>query len=97
MKLPSQSPKPEELEWETGTYGLDELIVLRPTRSQNAATGTRRFDVLVACRAPAVAVPWFGIQDRVGPPGKTDLEANVHRNMGRWAVWQARRRRVADP
>jgi hypothetical protein len=46
----AQSPEPHELEWEPGTYGLDELIVLRPTRSPNIEPARKRFDVLVASR-----------------------------------------------
>ena len=34
-KLPSETPEPHELTWEAGVYGLDQLIVLRPSRSPN--------------------------------------------------------------
>jgi len=42
----------EAMKWEPGTYGLNELIVLRPTQSPDVETGRRRFDVLVAVRRP---------------------------------------------
>ena len=42
----------EAMKWEAGMYGLNELIVLRPTQSPDVEVGRRRFDVLVACRTP---------------------------------------------
>jgi len=71
VRLPSESPKPRELDWETGTYGLDELIVLRPSRSENGATGTRHFDVLVASNASG---SWYPIPINGGPPERKELE-----------------------
>jgi hypothetical protein len=49
IKSASDSPEPNELRWELGTYGLDRLYVLRPTRSPGAVPTRKRFDILVAC------------------------------------------------
>ena len=83
-KLPSETPEPHELTWEAGVYGLDQLIVLRPSRSPNGEAERRRFDILVGCsvygggpviqiRGDSVRV-YDGIQDRSGPPTKKDLD-----------------------
>jgi hypothetical protein len=40
------------VEFEAGTYGLSELIVLRPSQSGGVDPGRRRFDLLAAVRAP---------------------------------------------
>jgi len=47
----------EGLKWERGTYGLNELIVLRPKQSPDVEAGRKRFDVLVAIRAPNCVRP----------------------------------------
>jgi hypothetical protein len=77
VKLPNETPEPHELGWETGTYGLDELIVLRPSRSPNVETGRRRFDVLAASR---VSVFQYPVRLCGAPPEKNDLET-VYQNM----------------
>jgi len=61
----------EAMKWEPGTYGLNELIVLRPTQSPDVEAGRRRFDVLVA-----VSRPSFGHAIHLGakPPANTDLQ-----------------------
>ena len=84
VKLPSETPEPHELAWESGVYGLDRLIVLRPSRSPNVEAGRRSFDVLVGSSVvlggPAVQIRgdsvWVydGVQNRGGPPSKKDLE-----------------------
>jgi hypothetical protein len=84
IKLPSETPEPHEPAWEAGVYGLDRLIVLRPSHSANVEAGRRRLEVLAASsvygggptvqlRGDAVRVP-NGIEARPGPPTKKDLE-----------------------
>jgi len=62
----------EAMKWEPGTYGLNELIVLRPTQSPDVEAGRRRFDVLVAVRQRSFghAIQLVGS----GPPPKNDLQ-----------------------
>jgi hypothetical protein len=84
VKLPSETPEPHELAWESGVYGLDRLIVLRPSRSPNVEAGRRSFDVLVGSSVvlggPAVQIRGDsvrvsdGVLNRDGPPSKKDLE-----------------------
>jgi hypothetical protein len=84
VKLPSATPEPHELTWEAGVYGLDKLIVLRPTRSPNVEADRRRLEVLVGSfvygGGPAVQIRgdsvrvYDGIQDRSGSPSKKDLD-----------------------
>jgi hypothetical protein len=45
----ADSPEPHELRWELGTYGLDRLYVLRPSRSPGVEPTRKSFEVLVAC------------------------------------------------
>jgi len=85
---PSQTPEPHELEWETGTYGLDKLIVLRPAQPQPVEPEIRRFDVLVGCFVndfgPSIQLRGLnpgdgvavgdGFEVRGGAPTKKDLE-----------------------
>ena len=91
VKLPSETPEPHELAWEAGSYGLDRLIVLRPTGSPNVEAGRRRLDVLVGSsfygdgpavqsRGESVRIR-YGVQDRGGPPTKSDLQT-VAPNFG---------------
>jgi hypothetical protein len=95
VKLPVDTPEPRELAWEQGTYGLDRLIVLRPTRSQDVEAGRRRFDVLVGSfynfgptiqlrgEQPTVySTIGDGVQYRRGPPSKKDLETSNSDSLG---------------
>jgi hypothetical protein len=59
------------LKWEPGTYGLNELIVLRPKKPPDVESGRQRFDVLVAIRAPNYDQP---ILLGSKPPEKEDFE-----------------------
>ena len=49
--LEELKPRGASLDFEIGTYGLSELIVLRPSRSRDVEPGRRRLDVLVAISA----------------------------------------------
>jgi hypothetical protein len=79
----------DALKCETGTYGLRELIVLHPTRSQNVDADRMRLDVLAAA---FVDPPDHAIQIRGrtankgyitgGPPPKELLELSYY-----WEVW----------
>jgi hypothetical protein len=85
-----ETPEPHELEWEPGFYGLDQLIVMRPTRSPAPEPERRRFDVLVSCffsgygpvtqvrgRNPGDAFEvGDGVQVRSGPPDRKDLDGH---------------------
>jgi hypothetical protein len=44
-------PSSAAREFEIGTYGISELIVLQPSQSTDVPAGRRRFDLLVAVRA----------------------------------------------
>jgi len=85
VKNPSEGVK-----WEAGTYGLDELIVVRPTQSQDVQAGRRRFDVFVTCRTlgfrRAMLIQRF-------PPTEKELETvysmmagpgNMQQNFAPW-------------
>ena len=61
----------EAMKWEAGMYGLNELIVLRPTQLPDVEVGRRRFDILVACRTPELG---RAMKLSSGPPTKDDLE-----------------------
>jgi hypothetical protein len=84
VKVPTETPEPHQLMWESGIYGLDRLIVLRPTRSLNVEAGRRRFDALVGSSVygggPPVQIRGEsdrvrdGTEVRFGPPTKIDLE-----------------------
>ncbi len=87
LQRPTETPEPNEQTWELGTYGLDHLIVLRPSRSPRAQTGQRRFDILTGIFAngpgPTVQLRGEGnasvmtgqgaLVDRGGPPTPKDL------------------------
>src|SRR5262249_50589115 len=60
------------VEFEIGTYGLSELIVLRPSRSGGVDPGRKRFDVLAAVRAPH-----FGRYMRVAAEPPSDDEVRT--------------------
>jgi hypothetical protein len=59
------------LKWEPGTYGLNELIVLRPKQSPDVEAGRKRFDVLVAIQALNSSQP---IHLGRTPPERDDFE-----------------------
>jgi hypothetical protein len=66
-------PPGSALEFEVGTYALDELFVVRPSQSRDVelGPGRRRFDLLAA----ATALPGGrAIQVAAHPPSDTDLE-----------------------
>jgi hypothetical protein len=81
VKSSVETPEPHELEWEPGTYGLNALTVLRPSRAQDVGTGRRRFDVLVATRSFG-APEWIQVRD--SPPEQKDVESSSpNTTMGR--------------
>ena len=70
IRLATDSPEPRELSWELGTYGLDQLIVLRPTRSLPVEPGRRRFDVIAASFVNGTGP---AVHPRDVPPDKQDF------------------------
>ena len=102
VKLPTETPEPHELKWEAGIYGLDRLIVLRPTRSPDVEVGRKRFEVLVGSsvygvgpfvqiRGGAVRVG-DGVQDRSGPPTSKDMVTADVEIWWAWLWWDGGRR-----
>jgi hypothetical protein len=79
VKPTAETPEPHELEWEPGTYGLDELIVMRPTRSPNVEAGRKRFDVLVASN---VNNPLYTVAVGTAPPDKEDVDVFFRNTIG---------------
>jgi hypothetical protein len=92
VKLPTETPEPYELTWELGVYGLDQLVVLRPTRSPGVEAGRKRFDALagsfVSGSQPSIQLrgePLGTIvttgqgadENRGGPPTQEELEARA--------------------
>jgi hypothetical protein len=92
VKLPTETPEPTELAWELGVYGLDQLIVLRPTRPPGVEGGRKRFDVLVGSffagslpsiqlrgepLGTSIGTGQGGTENRGGPPTQEDLEAST--------------------
>jgi hypothetical protein len=97
VRLPTESPDPRELMWETGLYGLEQLIVMRPSSLPGVETGQRRFDILAGSFASMPgsfiqlrAEPADGsfqtgegpVVNRGGPPTKKDLETRNSRLGG---------------
>ena len=86
---PPTTPEPNVIALEPGVYGLDSLVVLRPTSSQAVEAGRKRYDVLVAASmdgsAPIIQLrgepphnliqTGHGLVDRGGPPTQAELEA----------------------
>ncbi len=77
VKLSVGTVAPQELEWEPGIYGLNELIVLRPSRSANVESGRRRFDVLVASHVNGRPYP---VQVRGAAPDNKEVE-NIYQSV----------------
>jgi hypothetical protein len=92
VKPPTETPEPHELKWGAGIYGLDGLIVLRPTRSPDVEVGRKHFEVLVGSSVygggPPVQIRGDalrlgeGFQDRGGPPTRKDLKKATSRFGG---------------
>jgi hypothetical protein len=82
----------EALKWEPGTYALNELIVIRPTRSKDVETGRKRFDVLARVYADGVQ---HGVQFRQAAPTSTELDrgyfemAGFNDGAGMWGEFNA--------
>ncbi len=96
VTVPTETTEPHELAWEPGTFGLDRLIVLRPTQTRNIEKGRRRFDIVLGSFAyyprPSIqirgeppntnVITSDGVQDRGGPPTKKDLETSAEVSAG---------------
>jgi hypothetical protein len=68
--LEKAKPGLAALDFEIGTYGLSELIVLRPRQARVVSPGRREFDLLVAVRAPHYI---RRIHVALEPPSKKDF------------------------
>ncbi len=87
---PAGTPEPHELQFELGVYGIDSLMVLRPTRSGPLELDRKRFDILAAGFANSGPL---AIDVRATPP---DLQTTQRRGPGMTGAemmddWGARR------
>ena len=77
--LEETTPPSATLDFEIGTYGLSELIVLRPRQSRDVVPGRREFELLVAVRAPHY-IRRIHVADK--PPSEGDLRTKTPMIIG---------------